>query len=90
MDYSKVKSLYGDEKEFAYKLKDRVKKELGFTVNIGIGNNKLQAKMASELEKPNKINTIAATNTQPITFWKKFLTMTTYKILIKFFLHQGA
>lgn len=39
-------------------IKERVKNELGFTVNIGISTNKLLAKMASELEKPDKINTL--------------------------------
>lgn len=58
IDYSKVKKLHGDELEFAYKIKDEIKKELGFTVNIGIGNNKLCAKMASEFEKPDKVHTL--------------------------------
>lgn len=35
-----------------------VKNRLGFTVNIGISINKILAKMASDLEKPDKINTI--------------------------------
>lgn len=50
-----------DEKEYiekAYEIKNRIKKELGFTVNIGIGENKLLAKMASELEKPDKVHTL--------------------------------
>lgn len=42
----------------AYELKDRINRELGFTVNIGIGDNKLLAKMASELEKPDMVHTI--------------------------------
>lgn len=58
LDYTKVKKIYGDEKEFAYKLKDRIKKELGFTVNIGIANNKLCAKMASDFTKPDKVHTL--------------------------------
>lgn len=58
LDYGKVKNLYGDEVEFAYMLKDRIKNELGFTVNIGIANNKLCAKMASDFEKPNKVHTL--------------------------------
>ena len=58
LDYGKVKKLYGDEINFAYMLKDRVKKELGFTVNIGIANNKLCAKMASDFSKPNKVHTL--------------------------------
>lgn len=58
LDYTKVKSLYGDEKQFAYNLKERIKNELGFTVNIGIANNKLCAKMASDFSKPDKIHTL--------------------------------
>lgn len=58
LDYTKVKNLYGDEIKFAYKLKDEIKNILGFTVNIGIGNNKLCAKMASDFEKPDKVHTL--------------------------------
>lgn len=58
LDYGKVKSLYGDEVEFAYKIKDEIKKTLGFTVNIGIANNKLCAKMASDFSKPDKVHTL--------------------------------
>lgn len=36
----------------------RIKKELGFTVNIGIASNRLLAKMASDFEKPDKIHTL--------------------------------
>jgi len=58
LDYGKVKGLYGDQEQFAYKLKDRIKNELGFTVNIGIANNKLCAKMASDFSKPDKVHTL--------------------------------
>lgn len=58
LDYGKVKGLYGDELEFAYMIKDRIKRELGFTVNIGIANNKLCAKMASDFSKPDKVHTL--------------------------------
>ena len=58
LDYGKVKNLYGDEIEFARKLKEEIKETLGFTVNIGIGNNKLCAKMASDFSKPDKIHTL--------------------------------
>jgi len=30
----------------------------GFTVNVGIGNNKLEAKMASDFSKPNQVHTL--------------------------------
>lgn len=58
LDYSKVKNLYGDEIDFAYKLQKEINDTLGFTVNIGIANNKLCAKMASDFEKPNKVHTL--------------------------------
>ncbi len=58
LDYGKVKKLYGNEKEFAYKLKDEIKNALGFTVNIGIANNMLCAKMASDFLKPDKVHTL--------------------------------
>lgn len=58
IDYSPIKNVYGDEVEFAYMLKNRIKKELGFTVNVGIGNNKLCAKMASDFQKPDRVHTL--------------------------------
>ena len=58
LDYGKVKKMYGDEVIFANKLKNEIYKTLGFTVNIGIANNKLCAKMASDFSKPNKIHTL--------------------------------
>jgi len=42
----------------ATRLKDRVRDELGFTVNVGVGSNKLLAKMASDFEKPDKVHTL--------------------------------
>lgn len=42
----------------AMEISKRVKKELGFTVNIGVAHNKLLAKMASDFEKPDKVHTL--------------------------------
>ena len=58
VEYTPSKKMYGDEVKFAYKLKDTIKRKFGFTVNIGIGNNKLLAKMASDFEKPDKVHTL--------------------------------
>ena len=44
--------------DIAKEINYRVEHELGFTVNVGISNNKLLAKMASDFEKPNKIHTL--------------------------------
>ena len=58
IDYTKVRKLYGDPIAFAHKLKDEIKSKLGFTVNIGIANNKLCAKMASDFLKPDRVHTL--------------------------------
>ena len=42
----------------AYEISKRVKKELGFTVNIGVAHNKLLAKMASDFIKPDRVHTL--------------------------------
>ena len=47
-----------DPAEVATRLKDEVKSRLGFTVNVGVGPNKLLAKMASDFEKPDKVHTL--------------------------------
>ncbi|MBR1376627.1 MAG: DNA polymerase IV [Bacilli bacterium] len=58
IEYTYVYNLYGDPIKFAYKIKEEIKNTLGFTVNIGIANNKLCAKMASDFEKPDKVHTL--------------------------------
>ena len=47
-----------DPVEVATRLKDEIKSRLGFTVNVGVGPNKLLAKMASDFEKPDKVHTL--------------------------------
>lgn len=42
----------------AYEIKNRVHAELGFTVNIGVSENKLLAKMASDFTKPDHVHTL--------------------------------
>jgi len=42
----------------ALDIKNRIKRELGFTVNIGMSDVKLLAKMASDFEKPDKIHSL--------------------------------
>ena len=54
--------------KIAHEIKDRIKNELGFTVNVGIGENKLCAKMASDFEKPDKVHTLFL-NEVPAKMW---------------------
>lgn len=58
LDYSASRLLFGEPFETALKIQKRIRDELGFTVNIGISSNKFLAKMAGELEKPNKVITL--------------------------------
>ena len=44
--------------DIAKEINARVKEKLGFTVNVGVANNKLLAKMASDFEKPDKVHTL--------------------------------
>lgn len=55
-----TRSRWGRENpiDAAVEIKERIKRELGFTVNIGIGRNKVCAKMAGELKKPDMVHTL--------------------------------
>lgn len=57
-DMTSIRAAREDPEGLAFEIKERIKKELGFTVNIGIGKNKVCAKMAGELKKPDMIHTL--------------------------------
>ena len=58
MDMSGMERLHPDPIKLAHEMKDRIRDELGFTVNVGVAGNKLCAKMASDFEKPDKVHTL--------------------------------
>lgn len=58
LDMTGTGQIYPDPVVTACEIKDRIYRELGFTVNVGISTNKLLAKMASDFEKPNKVHTL--------------------------------
>ena len=58
LDMTGTQNLFGPPIEVAHKIKDRIYKELGFTVNVGVSTNKLLAKMASDFKKPNLVHTL--------------------------------
>ena len=53
LDMTDTCHLFGPPMDTASQIRNRVEKELGFTVNIGVSTNKLLAKMASDFKKPN-------------------------------------
>ena len=58
MDYTGIQNRYSSPQEAAETIKNKVKEQLGFTVNIGISDVKVLAKMASDFEKPDKVHTL--------------------------------
>jgi DNA polymerase-4 len=58
LDMSGTSMLYPDPVAIAHRIKDEIRDTLGFTVNVGIGSNKLLAKMASDFEKPDRVHTL--------------------------------
>ncbi len=58
MDMTATLSLFGDAREVADQIRNRIRQELGFTVNVGISTNKVLAKMAGEMRKPDRTHTL--------------------------------
>ena len=58
IDMTSTCHLFGTPEKAAVEIKDRIREELGFTVNVGISRNKLLAKMASDFKKPDKVHTL--------------------------------
>lgn len=57
-DMTGTETLWGPPLEAAHRMRRQIKRELGFTVNIGISENKLLAKMASDFQKPDRVHTL--------------------------------
>lgn len=58
MDFTDYIKNYNSPIDAATKIKDTVRNTFGFTVNVGISNNKLLAKMASDFQKPDRVHTL--------------------------------
>ncbi len=58
VDMTESCHLFGDPVFVATQIKDRIREELGFTVNVGVSENKLLAKMASDFQKPDRVHTL--------------------------------
>ena len=60
MDYTPVRKFYASPEEAAAHIRRRVREELEFTVNVGISDRKVLAKMASDFRKPDMTHTLYA------------------------------
>lgn len=69
MDVSGTRRLFGEPIELAHTIRNRIREELGFTVNIGISDVKLLAKMASDFKKPDRVHSLFKSEIQE-KMWK--------------------
>jgi len=58
MDFTGIAHLYPSPEAAAESIKDEIYKRFGFTVNVGISDKKVLAKMASDFKKPNLVHTL--------------------------------
>lgn len=68
MDFTDYQYKYDSPVAAATFIKDTVRNTFGFTVNVGISNNKLLAKMASDFQKPDRVHTLFP-NEVPEKMW---------------------
>ena len=58
MDFTSIASRYEDPVSAARSIKDGIRGRFGFTVNVGISDKKVLAKMASDFKKPDLVHTL--------------------------------
>lgn len=58
LSFSPISHRFSSPEAAARQIADEVKHTLGFTVNVGVAENKLLAKMASDFAKPDRVHTL--------------------------------
>lgn len=64
MDFSPIASKYPSPEAAAEEIKNHVRDTFGFTVNVGISDKKVLAKMASDFKKPDLVHTLYSSEIQ--------------------------
>lgn len=62
LDVSSSLKLFGSGREIAETIRERIKKEIGLTVSIGVSWNKIFAKLGSDMKKPDAVTEITPDN----------------------------
>ncbi len=68
LDVTGSKKLFGSGEAIAHEIKERIKKELGITVSIGVSYNKIFAKLGSDLKKPDAVTVISKNDFKEIVW----------------------
>lgn len=58
MDFTPIAMNYSSPVDAANEIREKIYETFGFTVNIGISDKKVLAKMASDFKKPNLVHTL--------------------------------
>ena len=58
LDVSGMERLHKDVRNVGWRIKERIKNEIGLTCSVGLAPNKFLAKMASDLQKPDGFTVI--------------------------------
>lgn len=58
LDVTGMERLCGDVRNVGWRIKERIKNEIGLTCSVGLAPNKFLAKMASDLQKPDGFTVI--------------------------------
>lgn len=66
LDTTASQSLFGSGVSIANIIRERVKKEIGITVSIGVSFNKIFAKLGSDIKKPDAVTYISELNYRDI------------------------
>jgi len=66
LDLSGTEKLFGSPHSVAVSIKERIKSQVGLTCSIGIAPNKLLAKLASDVEKPDGLVEITPEKVQTL------------------------
>ena len=68
LDVTGSRRLFGTGRQIADELRERVHRELGLTISVGVSFNKIFAKMGSDYKKPNATTEITRENYRQILF----------------------
>ncbi len=62
LDVTGSQALFGSGEKIAEELRTRIKKEIGLTISVGVSFNKIFAKLASDMKKPDAVTVLKSSD----------------------------
>ncbi len=66
LDVTASRGLFGSPESIARRVKARIREETGLSASVGVSHNKLLAKLASEMDKPDGLTVIAPADVEAV------------------------